>query len=694
MPIAACKVFWRRRSKGMTRIIGIVGVVIGLAIQVASGAAPQARPLSVVSHGPTGEIAQLADANDVRVMFSEPMIATGSAAVTGRPSWITISPEPRGYYFWSGTRTLIFSPDPETPFPYATHYTVRIDASATSVAGRALGTAFTFDFTTPTVRLLQTAWYRKDGRFDAPAVLMLRFNQPLARPADVAAHTHVRLVPHAWTPPELQSEGRARLERSDPAGLARFDAKVAAVQRVTQSTQPVGVRVAEAWDDQRYGFEKAPEKVVVETTTAPPPEGWLSIEIDDTMPSPDGPARHAAQSSQHQLDRAFFIDRFGCVSACNPGYPGLPLRGAVLASVLARAVTVRDLTQPGAETAIEPVGPPPNPDQNAYNLVQVGFGRQPPVTTWAIQVDASLEARDGQTLGYPFVGMISTAHESPIFGLTGAVWESGGGTKLPLSSRNVLDVKQWIAPVEAKDIMSRLRELVAWSQSLPSVPSTVRPLTITPDVTEAHGIDVASVLSAAGTGVVWAAFSRGQVLPMSFGNSAIAPYRTSLIQVTNLGISMKDSAASTSGLRDARLDNATPVAEARVSIVNDSNQTLWTGATNRDGVALAPRRWRSRPINTYRQPARLHRDSREGRRRRVQSGPTGATPFKPYQWQLNLPGRGWRDPERLGVHRSRCVPRGRRGAREGGAAARCGGRYGDASGGHETRRARARQPRS
>ena len=59
--------------------------------------------------------------------------------------------------------------------------------------GAAFGTymrsrAETFRFTTPTVRLLQTNWYRRDGSIGSPMVVLLRFNQPV-RAEDVAART-------------------------------------------------------------------------------------------------------------------------------------------------------------------------------------------------------------------------------------------------------------------------------------------------------------------------------------------------------------------------------------------------------------------------------------------------------------------------------------------------------------------------
>ena len=135
-----------------------------------------------------------------------------------------------------------------------------------------------------------------DGRFDSPAVIALRFNQPV-RPEDVAAHAHVALAPHAWTAPALSPQARERWRQTDPAGLARFDEKVAAVRRVTSASDAVGVRVADSWNEQR--FPPQPTRVVLETTSAPPPDDWLAITIDDAMPSLGGPgdARGALDGS-------------------------------------------------------------------------------------------------------------------------------------------------------------------------------------------------------------------------------------------------------------------------------------------------------------------------------------------------------------------------------------------------------------
>ena len=87
------------------------------------------------------------------------------------------------------------------------------------------------------------------------------------------------------------------------------------------------------------------------------------------------------------------------------------------------------------------------------------------------------------------------------------------------------------------------------------------------------------------------------------------------MQVTNLGITVKDSPQNTL-VFVTRLDDAEPVAGARVSIRTPDNAVFWTGVTGR-GTAS---RWR--PRTALRDPERvlgvpLPRHGGEGRRRRL-----------------------------------------------------------------------------
>src|SRR5215212_6310671 len=137
-----------------------------------AGAQPQAA-LTVVSVGPTDEIASLKEANEIRVIFSEPMVTLGRIPDPVTAPFLTIRPAIAGTLRWSGTTILILTPDPQRKLPFATRYEVTVATTAVAVSGRKLAAPYTFSFTTPTVKLLAADVYRANGRYDGPMKVAL-----------------------------------------------------------------------------------------------------------------------------------------------------------------------------------------------------------------------------------------------------------------------------------------------------------------------------------------------------------------------------------------------------------------------------------------------------------------------------------------------------------------------------------------
>ena len=54
--------------------------------------------LTVVSSAPQGEVASLAEANEIRVVFSEPMVTLGRIPADVRPAFFQISPAVSGTF--------------------------------------------------------------------------------------------------------------------------------------------------------------------------------------------------------------------------------------------------------------------------------------------------------------------------------------------------------------------------------------------------------------------------------------------------------------------------------------------------------------------------------------------------------------------------------------------------------------------
>ena len=107
-------------------------------------AAQQSAPLTVVQSGPTNEIQNLREANEIRIVFSEPMVALGRIPDPVTAPFVSIRPAIAGTFRWSGTTILIFTPDPSRKLPNATQYDVTVDTSAVAVSGRRLATAVPF----------------------------------------------------------------------------------------------------------------------------------------------------------------------------------------------------------------------------------------------------------------------------------------------------------------------------------------------------------------------------------------------------------------------------------------------------------------------------------------------------------------------------------------------------------------------
>ena len=191
---------------------------------------------------------------DARVIQST-ALQTAEAALTGESL-----PVAKGIAAITGETALgdrhnmifIFTPDAKTPLPYATRYDVTVDATAAAVSGRTLGAPYTFSFTTPTVKLLRTDAYRRGGRFDAPYVVLLRFNQPVDR-ADVAAALAAKFESHSWDQPSISAAAQQRLAAIDPTS-------VEPLQRQGCGDECGGLvhRAGDGAADQRLGQEAIP----------------------------------------------------------------------------------------------------------------------------------------------------------------------------------------------------------------------------------------------------------------------------------------------------------------------------------------------------------------------------------------------------------------------------------------------------
>ena len=109
--------------------------------------------LSVVDYAPTGELPIEMQRPTIYVMFNLPMVPMAKLGepITSTPL-LTINPPVAGVYRWYGTKVLSFQPD--GPLVDQPRYTVTVSPDAVSLGGRRLGKAFTFEFHTEAVKIV------------------------------------------------------------------------------------------------------------------------------------------------------------------------------------------------------------------------------------------------------------------------------------------------------------------------------------------------------------------------------------------------------------------------------------------------------------------------------------------------------------------------------------------------------------
>ncbi|MGZ8867210.1 MAG: alpha-2-macroglobulin family protein, partial [Thermoanaerobaculia bacterium] len=554
-------------------------VVVSALLLLSASILSAADSLRVVSAGPAGEVASMAETNEVRVVFSEPMVVVGRIPSPVTAPFFKIDPAVRGTFRWSGTTTLIFTPE---PLPWAREFTVTIDRSARSVEGNTLDRESSFSFTTPTIRLLRTHWYRKGDEAGAPLVIGLRFNQPVDAEA-VANHLLLRTVAHPFDAPQPPAATGDR---------AAFEAKRArAAATAAAGGERVLAFVTKEWDRKR--IEPGADLVVLETKPGILPETWLQVFLDENLAATSravAPGR--SQEYTIQLEPAFFVERLNCTAKCDPEmgtFLQFRTQGGVRAAEARKAVSVTDVTDPAKPVKLTPSARESDYDypSSAYSLDVLGFDLQPS-KRYLVRVDPLLRAEDGQALGYAWAGTIDVWHKSAFisFGEGQGVWESSGGAILPFHARNLRTVRQWLAPLSIEQTMPLLLEMQrnGFRSVPPDAPPSPRALRVIPDKIQSFGLDASGVVGSDNKGLFWAAIEPGEAIARS--NLYDPMTRATIVQVTNLGLSVKDSPLNTLILV-TRLDDGMPVAGANVSIRTTENETLWRGVTGPDGIAIA-----------------------------------------------------------------------------------------------------------
>ncbi|MGC8763456.1 MAG: MG2 domain-containing protein [Acidobacteriota bacterium] len=562
--------------------------------------------LRVLKAGPIGETASLGQAAEIRVVFSEPMVALGRVAELREVQGFSISPPVAGTFRWAGTDTLVFRP--EATLPFATRYEVKIGPQLRSAAGRSLPTPYAFSFTTPTVRLRSVRWAREDGTVRSPVLLAVAFNQKVD-PRQVLPHLSLAYRPHPYTPPPLPAGAQDRLSREDPRAVEDYQFKAAAASLAAKSSGAVPFEPAASWDEKK--FPRSDEVLVLRTRSVPPPNAWMELVLDGEAPSLDG-AEVSGEVQRYtvQLEPAFFVTGFRCTHRCVPdGYNPLEFTGEVRFGELKGALSVLPEDGGGPSLPKEPAeGEEGSWDWPSRYWSLDRLGLEPPAAaSFFVKVDRNLKADDGQVLGYTWLCPMTTSHRTAFSAFESGfgVWEASGGPILPFSVRNLTSVNLWVMPLKLGELLPAVQKLAVrpvfkdadtgekeadWNWRPFSLPPPVaplrRPLKTPTDRVAFVGLDLSSTLNDKGRGLSWVAVEDGPPIPGS-AFSGDPGVKASLVQVTDLGLTVKDSPQGIL-VWVTRLSDGTPVAGAAVAVWKLDGTQVFEGTTGPDGTVLTP----------------------------------------------------------------------------------------------------------
>ncbi len=131
------------------------------------------EPFRVVFAGPRGDASEV---SELSLVFSRPL---RKLELAGAPTpALAIAPPIAGRWQWVGTHALRFVPD--TPhLPGATEYEVTAPADLRALDGATLGRAYTFEFSTPRLKLVDSMPAGGSRSLEPSAFFTLHFNQGL-----------------------------------------------------------------------------------------------------------------------------------------------------------------------------------------------------------------------------------------------------------------------------------------------------------------------------------------------------------------------------------------------------------------------------------------------------------------------------------------------------------------------------------
>jgi len=571
--------------------------------------------LEVLSANPQGEIQDMErDGFDkIQILFSDAMVNTLETGEESNalPPFVTISPQFDGRAYWSSDRLLTIVPEDRKKVPYSTKYVVTIKKGAKSLSGLELTQDYSFNFSTPSLKILRIAAARSGEAEDyqAKAVIGILLNQPVKK-SEALKHLTIYADQEPLSTAYISADAVREMDKREPGAGEKYSKKLAAARsigagKVTVPFHGIGQIISKRSRDIIMGnlnYVKGFSEdnlLLVETDQPPPLQANLRIVLDAGTPTIQGnviSGKPAVMSAGVPFS-AFFLTGAGGNRTSGKftvdERPSFYFSKSVKYSDLFHNLKCWDLND-GTEVALKEATEQSYDYDGIYPAISsLGFA---PLAghKYLFRIDENLKASDGEPLGYPaYVVMEFTLGRAYVsFGEGEGVWESARGTLVPFYAKNVQTVEQKMAPVSLEELVPILNSGYTGEGDRLGLPEGKKVVAemreikgFTPDKVFNAGLELKPFLNSDGKGIVWASIA----LKQAFRDAPVSDYwydgsKSALIQVTDLGMTLKYSPEECL-VYVTSLSSAQPVAGCQVELRSMDNRVIAAAVTDEKGIA-------------------------------------------------------------------------------------------------------------
>jgi uncharacterized protein YfaS (alpha-2-macroglobulin family) len=523
-------------------------------------AAPE---LTVVSAIPKGEIEAAGEAEEILVSFSDAMVTLGEDSA--RPDFpLLLKPDVPGRVTWLGTKTLSFHPD--TTLPVATEFVATIPTGAKSLAGAMLRQDYTFKFQTQRPKLLRSAPRDGEQWVGRNEPVYLGFNLPMD-PRRAQRFVHL-------------TSGR---------GNAGF--------RLRQMTEADQQKLATQPDRRWYAEDFAPERTLVLE-----PTGKYGTESKYTITLAEGlKAREGNLGLDEQVSVKFETEHVFAFLNLPEAENHAPEEA--LAFSFSNPVSTGELAKNISFLPALEIPEYYTSGEYSNDVVRLSLDLKAD-TDYTVRISGKLKDRFGNRLGKDIVKKLHTIDYATRVSMPDghSITESYGSRNYPVTFLNPDSVQLTIAKLSPEEWIRLWQEsdqsgMDSAFDRLAGVNRIWKPGTKR-NQRQVLGIGLDEVLNRNENGCVAlrvtrfvpnpakSVRARGQK-PVPAGLAYRKQSFHAFTQVTGIGITGKFGPEGEL-LFVTDLKTAQPLAGAQVELKNPNLGTVWTGRTDRNGMAEAP----------------------------------------------------------------------------------------------------------